>query len=183
MASNNVDKKMRDIQNLVARSAPAKEVLKWLAARTKNSVETSIDRMYSKMDLEREEITAVMQEFEKIGLGKYVTGRRGFKTRFVWEFGLVSVGQVAFGKMHTLEPLAPTEIDDDGAEEQPRQTTAPGTMVSQPPQTPTPAAKPDINVQVSREASTVMITIIMPSVSADTADKLAAALKLAASAA
>ena len=56
----------------------------------------------------------VAQEMEKIGVGKFVIGRRGASTRLEWRFRSDSVGQVARGDIDELVSLA---SEDEAGEE------------------------------------------------------------------
>ncbi len=49
------------------------------------------------------QVTAVFRSLEDLGCGKYITGRRGKKSRFRWWLPMISIGQVATGEEVQVE--------------------------------------------------------------------------------
>lgn len=117
------------MRKLVTSNETAKLIFQWAASRDKNSVATGLDRLCRKVKIEKDAAVKALGEFEKIGLGTYIIGRRGGKTRFEWNFGLVTVGMAAMGKSDAMEVLSSPGDDEETNEPQARTATAaaPGT--------------------------------------------------------
>jgi hypothetical protein len=103
------------LRKLILTNAAAKSIMTWAAGRDKNSTATSLDRICRKVKLEKDDAVQALQQFEKLGVGKYIIGRKDNPTRFEWHFGLVTVGMAARGKSDAREVLGATV--DEGEEE------------------------------------------------------------------
>lgn len=74
-----------------------------LAERDKNQNETKLHRMLRHLandgfDLKKSEVIAAFRALEESGCGKYVEGRHGWPSRFVWEVKSLEVSAAARGK-------------------------------------------------------------------------------------
>lgn len=88
----------------------ARVFLDQCAARERASAETSLDRIASMLVDTREEARVLAGKLEDIGCGYFIVGRRGFKSRFHWNYSLKSIGQAAAGSTVKLDP---PEKDDE----------------------------------------------------------------------
>lgn len=108
---NKVDlKKLKDIY---LKNPAARAMLDEFARREQNRTETKVDNLlYLKVDnrpITRGEIIQVFQEFERIGCGTFIVGRKGHPSRFQWTVGLPSVGKAAAGEDVPLDVISEAE--------------------------------------------------------------------------
>jgi len=102
---------------LYSNNSTARAFLDHAASRQKNSTETSVDRALAVLiqeghDLSRGQIIEMFRELEAAGCGEFLTGRRGWPSRFAWKVGLVSIGKAAAGEIQEIEEIpagTPTE--------------------------------------------------------------------------
>ena len=99
------DRRIDALTKLYKHDSNAKLVLDWVASRERNSSDTQIESFMKNVQIDRFELIATLHKLERVGMGKFIAGRRGHASRFAWAVGLVSAGRVAQGKMHTLENL------------------------------------------------------------------------------
>jgi hypothetical protein len=89
-----------------------------MAARDRNQTETKLRRILRHLtndgvDLRRSEVIAAFRELEETGCGKYVEGRHGWPSRFVWDVKSLGVSAAARG----TQPIEATPEDDAGTED------------------------------------------------------------------
>lgn len=63
------------------------------------------------------EVIELFRKFDDIGLGKFIIGRRGSKTRFVWYYDIRSLAEVAIGGTDQIRDV-PEDAPDDKDEEE-----------------------------------------------------------------
>jgi hypothetical protein len=78
----------------------------WAAGRSKDSSETSIDRLMHVAQVGRSEAVHLARALDEIGCGDFIIGRKGRKSRIRWAFSLRKLGQAA------RERAAPVEETD-----------------------------------------------------------------------
>lgn len=106
------------LRELYRKSDVGKELFDHFASRTNDSRETKLDRARAVLVARGARASiADLREFfrqlEHLGCGRYVIGRRGHPSRFIWTAGLVSVGQVASGKGVDVEEVrSPSELEE-----------------------------------------------------------------------
>lgn len=99
-----IDNAVQDkIRALYRKNEAARRFLDQCAQRERDASETSIDRIAYKLDVSREAAIGLAQAFQEAGIGTFVVGRRGHKSRFVWDYSCISVGHVAAGESSSLE--------------------------------------------------------------------------------
>ncbi|WP_061925659.1 hypothetical protein [Altererythrobacter epoxidivorans] len=112
-----IDNEVKDaIRGLYRSNELARKFFDHCAQRERDASETSIDRIAYRLDVSREAAIGLAQAFEQAGIGSFVVGRRGHKSRFVWEYSCISVGQVAAGENAALEEPENAVDDTDGIE-------------------------------------------------------------------
>lgn len=92
-----------------------------MAGRDKNQTETKLHRMLKHLendgfDFKRGGVIGAFRTLEAAGCGKYVEGRHGWPSRFVWETKSLHVSSIAKGQ----EPLprdGSADSDDGGVSE------------------------------------------------------------------
>jgi len=92
-----------------------------MAARERNQNETKLHRIVrhladDSVDLKRSEIIAAFRALEEADCGKYVEGRHGWKSRFVWAVKSLDVSAAAKGQ-GTLERDVSSENGSDDSDD------------------------------------------------------------------
>jgi hypothetical protein len=109
------------IRALYKKDQVARSVFDYFARRTNDATETKVDRILSILkkegnDLSRGQIIEFFKVLETLGAGKFVTGRRGWPSRFVWDVGLVSLAKIAGGESQELQNKAAASLADEEGE-------------------------------------------------------------------
>lgn len=102
----------KNIKKLYADDENATAILDYFAKGKKSMSVSYVHRVAYKTDVATSEAVRVLKELADIGCGRFVVGRHGKKSRLVWFYSLISVGQVARGEAEDFEELE-SEIDDD----------------------------------------------------------------------
>jgi hypothetical protein len=113
MIGNGSKVDIKKLKDLYLKSGAAQALLDEFAQRERNRTETKVDNLlYLKVDnrpITRGEVIQVLQEFERVGCGTFVVGRKGHASRFQWTVGLPSVGKAAAGEDVPLEVISEEE--------------------------------------------------------------------------
>lgn len=108
---------LRKLTEFYGQDESARAVLDHLAGRERNRGATSVDSLLVGIkkdgrDISRAEVIRVLRSLDAFGCGKFLVGRKNNKSRFQWDVGLVSVGQVAVGETEEIVYEVPEEGDD-----------------------------------------------------------------------
>ena len=106
------------IRTLYRTDASARALFDWTASRTRDATATSIDRIAYQLGLSRGDAVALARKLEAAGCGEFVVGRRGQKSRFVWAYSCISLGQAASGEASEIEEVENPLPEDEGSPEQ-----------------------------------------------------------------
>ena len=87
-----------------------------LATYSVRRPELSAEQAVMNTSLAYETIISIFKELEAIHVGRFVLGRRNYKTRIAWNYSPTSIGEVAQGRDTTLEGMN-SEYEDLAAEE------------------------------------------------------------------
>jgi hypothetical protein len=87
-------------KTVYAENQAVKAICDHLAGRSKNQYETKLHRIIHHLDFEgyefkHAEVIAALRKLEEVNLGKFVEGRRGWLSRFVWNVGSLNVAALA----------------------------------------------------------------------------------------
>lgn len=93
------------LRELYEEDAGAREFLKWASERQNDATITSIDRLEQKAAIDRRKAIELAKQFDRLGCGRYIIGRRGAPSRIEWQFSLKSIGRAAVGESGTLETV------------------------------------------------------------------------------
>ncbi len=74
----------RLLQDLARCSPPAAAFSKWFSSRKNGATETNVSVAVTKTGVKKSEILALFRLFEYMKLGRFVVGRHGYESRFVW---------------------------------------------------------------------------------------------------
>jgi hypothetical protein len=94
-------------------------ILDHAAKRQRNQGETKVERIQHVLrdheghDVSRGDIIDAFRKLDELGVGQFITGRRGWSSRFVWSAGMVSVGRAAAGEQSEVEQI-PEETGNGG---------------------------------------------------------------------
>lgn len=97
----------------------AKLILDDFAARTNNQRVTKVEQILSRLklsDLPRWAVVKVFRELGEFGFGRFVEGRHGHPSRFIWSSSSVDVGRAAAGTAGI--EIAPIPAEDDEEEDE-----------------------------------------------------------------
>lgn len=125
LASPNISKLREFYQSSIAANA----FLNHVAKRERDQAETKVDRALLLLrsdgfDFKRRDVIDLFRKLEELGCGRFVEGRHGWSSRFVWSVGLRSVAKAATGDAGPIEhiltedqaaglPEAVRDLDDD----------------------------------------------------------------------
>ena len=109
------------VRTLYGKNKVAQAMLDYFAKRTYDATETKVDRIIHTLtkdgtEISRGQILEVFKELERMGCGNFVTGRRGWPSRFVWDVGIVSLGKMAGGESAELQTNVVTATGEEQAE-------------------------------------------------------------------
>jgi hypothetical protein len=102
------------VEALVAlnnKSPLAQKAFGWMKGRQRDAERTTIDHLADRLDSPRDEVIQLARELEEAGVCEFVLGRRGAKSRILWDFGMRSIGEAANGKTSKLQRVDP-EADE-----------------------------------------------------------------------
>lgn len=105
----------RALKALYSSTSAARAILDDFGARRRNQQVTKLDQLLWRLasagkDVSRPEAINVLRKLDEAGCGRFLTGRKGYATRFEWNYDLVSVAKVATGEEQQVEAIQP--IDD-----------------------------------------------------------------------
>jgi hypothetical protein len=69
------------------------------------------------LDFKRSEVIAAFRSLEEAGCGKYVEGRHGWPSRFVWEVKSLHVSDAAKGRGQLERDAGPDELPPDAEDD------------------------------------------------------------------
>lgn len=95
------------LRELFEEDPGAREFLKWASERQNDAARTSIDRLEQKAGVDRRKAIELAKQFDRLGCGRYIIGRRGAQSRIEWAFSLKSIGRAAVGEGGALETVDP----------------------------------------------------------------------------
>ena len=105
----------------------ARALLDYAASRTRNSNESSVDRLLALLNkgesnFARSELIRSLKQLAISGAGDFVIGRRGQPSRFQWAVAMIGVGKAARGEddvmIESLDDIYADEHVDGDDEEQ-----------------------------------------------------------------
>jgi hypothetical protein len=97
MNENIESETIKAAKKLYRNNPNAKKLFDWTAGLKNDASETTIDRVMVAIAVDRASAILLARELERAGIGRFVTGRRGAQSRFVWKLSRVALGQAAMG--------------------------------------------------------------------------------------
>ncbi len=114
--TNDLDKDViKAIRALYKSNPQAQALFDALAIRKKDASETSVDNISNTLNITRGDAVDLARALGETGCGRFLVGRKGWKSRFEWEYSVISLGQAAAGESADLEKAVDPvpEVDDD----------------------------------------------------------------------
>lgn len=81
----------------------ARRFCDWAALRGRDASETAVYRAAEMCHVAYGDMLKLFRVFDEIGLGTFKEGRKGYKTRIVWGYSLISVGKAGKGESQLSE--------------------------------------------------------------------------------
>ena len=97
-----------NLETVANQNEVSKQVFRALAGKERAIRVTSVTNLYrtihkAKPSIDEQEILQVFKDLEKANMGKLIIGRRNNHNRFVWNYNLKDVAQLATGKTKVNE--------------------------------------------------------------------------------
>ncbi len=100
-------------------SGSAKAMLDDFASRTNSQRITKVDQILNRLrsaDVQRSEAIALFRKLQDFGYGKFIEGRKGHPSRFVWSSSPIDVGKAAQGDESITSVSIDAATDDNFGE-------------------------------------------------------------------
>ena len=94
----------------------AKALLDWAAQRTNDAAATSVERIATVTELPYPDARELAKKLCDFGCGAFVLGRKGRKSRILWDFSLRALGKAASGETKVIEEIDPL-LREEGLEQ------------------------------------------------------------------
>jgi hypothetical protein len=117
MNSNLDSEIVRKIRVLYEDDARAQRLFDWLAGRTNDVAETSIDRISQMVEVSRYDAIELAKSLSEIGVCDFIVGRKGWRSRVRWRYSVRSLGQAAKGSTAKIEKIDP-ELAEEAVDRQ-----------------------------------------------------------------
>lgn len=105
------------LQIIYAKNPVVKAICDHFAGRSKNQNETALHRMIVHLqsdghDFRRQDVIGAFRALEQAECGRYVEGRHGWKSRFVWSVKSLLISDASKGTESIASLEAEDEVDD-----------------------------------------------------------------------
>ena len=110
------DDVISELRKAYEKGVDAQRVFDWLATLSNDAKETNISRISTASGISYGAAVRVMKLLEGLDCGKFVSGRKGHQSRFVWRYSRVSLGKAASGEISDLQESIEDCRDDDVAD-------------------------------------------------------------------
>ncbi|MBV8764223.1 MAG: hypothetical protein JO137_14170 [Hyphomicrobiales bacterium] len=81
----------------------ARQLFEWAANRERDGAKTLIYKVCAVCRCQKRDAEKLFKVLHQLGVGQHIAGRRGEKSRLVWNYSLKSIGRVALGRDSYLE--------------------------------------------------------------------------------
>jgi hypothetical protein len=108
------------LREVYSSGVAAKAMLDDFASRTNNQRITKVDQILNRLradNVQRWESIALFRKLEELGHGKFIEGRKGHPSRFVWSSSPIDVGKAAQGNEAPITPVSSDAANDDNSGE------------------------------------------------------------------
>lgn len=115
MAKTTQSPMLAQLREVYSSGVSAKAMLDDFASRTRNQRVTKVDQVFNRLrgaNVQRREVIALFRKLEELGHGKFIEGRKGHFSRFVWSSSPIDVGKAAQGDETPISPVS-IEVEAD----------------------------------------------------------------------
>ncbi len=108
------------LREVYSSGVSAKAMLDDFASRTNNQRITKVDQILNRRrgdNVQRWEAIALFRKLEELGHGKFIEGRKGHPSRFVWSSSPIDVGKAAQGDEAPIATVSLDAATDDNSGE------------------------------------------------------------------
>jgi hypothetical protein len=95
----------------------ARRLMEITATKQRHFSEINIDYIESAVGVARGGAVDLAKAFQKAGLGRFIIGRKGAKSRFQWAYNSIDLAQQALGKPKNA--VSPASIDEESKQPAP----------------------------------------------------------------
>jgi hypothetical protein len=120
MAQTALPPELTKLREAYSSGVAAKAMLDDFASRTNNQRITKVDQILNRVrsaNVQRWEVIALFRKLEELEHGKFIEGRKGHPSRFVWSSSPIDVGKAAQGDIAPINMVSIDASADDGLEE------------------------------------------------------------------
>ena len=120
MAMNQVPGKISELRVLRDANDYSKAILDDFASRTNNQRITKVDQILSRLrdqEIPRWAAIHLFRGLEKLEYGRFIEGRKGHPSRFVWSSNSIEVGKAAKGESVSITTIVDDENKNNDSEE------------------------------------------------------------------
>lgn len=113
----------KGLRKLYSTDTCAKSLMDYAASRAKNSKESKVDRLLTHLSegdvsFSRRDLILTLKSLERLGVGRFVIGRRGQPSRFQWSVAMIGAGKAAKGEedvvIEGVDEVDTIEEDESG---------------------------------------------------------------------
>lgn len=89
---------IEEIRRLAAANKTIQDLFDYLSRRARSSKIVKIDQFCKILDISSKQAVDLCRTLERAGCGRFITGRRGHRSRFEWYFNFIKLGKAAAGE-------------------------------------------------------------------------------------
>jgi hypothetical protein len=115
----------QELRDLYKKGQGRRELFDVWATYTKRISETPADRAMGLTGMSYDAVITLFKELDGLGIGTFKLGRKGGKTRIVWNYAPRTVGEAAKGVSNQLEAYFDEQSAEPPSEESERPSEAP----------------------------------------------------------
>lgn len=101
----------KEVKDLYSRDSSAKAIFDLFSQRQKDANFNTAERVAYSAEVPYSEVVRVFRELAEIGCGRFISGRKGYKTRIEWSYKIRSLAAAAKGDASTVDELDSEDVD------------------------------------------------------------------------
>jgi hypothetical protein len=107
-----------EVNELYQQDATAKAVFDVFSARQKDARFSAVDRVAYLIGSSRSEVIRIFKALEEAGCGRFINGRKGYKSRMEWDFSIRSLAEAAKGQVSSVAEINFSEVEEDQSDDE-----------------------------------------------------------------
>lgn len=112
--NNNLVLSLRDIYKS---DVSARALFDWFGTRVRGAAEIEVEAAVAKAGVEYSSVIRVFRKLAELGCGRFIEGRRGFKSRMAFTYSIVELGEVACGNQDQVPAVSKKQSEFELEEE------------------------------------------------------------------